>query len=78
MEKTKEIELLKQLKGDTYFADTFSAATIDKMCDNIKNDFPILLNSEYATKQMPSKHRYRSSLRSSKSRRRRARKSLTI
>lgn len=51
MEKAKEIELLKQLKGDTYFADTFSAATIDKMCENIKNDFPILLDSEYEKKQ---------------------------
>lgn len=51
MEKVKEIELLKQLKGDTYFADTFSAATIDKMCENIKNDFPILLNTEYEAKQ---------------------------
>lgn len=51
MEKAKEIELLKQLKGDTYFADTFSAETIDKMCENIKNDFPILLNSEYEKKQ---------------------------
>lgn len=51
MEKAKEIELLKQLKGDTYFADTFSAATIDKMCENIKNDFPIMLDTEYETKQ---------------------------
>ena len=51
MEKQTEIKTLQSLKGDTYFADTFSASTIDKMCENITNDFPILLNTEYEAKQ---------------------------
>lgn len=41
MEKTKEIELLQSLKGDTYFAQLFGDQQIDAMCENIKNDYPI-------------------------------------
>lgn len=41
MEKTKEIELLQSLKGDTYFAQLFGDEQIDAMCENIRNDFPI-------------------------------------
>ena len=41
MEKVKEIELLKSLKGDTYFAQLFGDEQIDVMCENIRNDFPI-------------------------------------
>lgn len=51
MEKANEIKYLKMLKGDTYFADTFSNETIDRMCENIKNDFPILLGTEFEEKQ---------------------------
>ena len=43
MEKTKEIELLQSLKGDTYFAQLFGDQQIDAMCENIKNDYPIEL-----------------------------------
>lgn len=47
MEKAKEIELLKSLKSDSYFADEFGAETIDQMCENIKNDFPVMLGTTY-------------------------------
>lgn len=40
MTKQEEIEVLQSLKGDTYFAQKFGA-DIDKMCENIKNDFAI-------------------------------------
>lgn len=40
MEKANEIKYLKMLKGDTYFADTFSNETIDRMCENIKTTSP--------------------------------------
>lgn len=43
MEKVKEIELLKSLKGDTYFAQLFDDKQIDAMCTNIRNDHPIEL-----------------------------------
>lgn len=43
MEKVKEIELLKSLKGDTYFAQLFDDEQIDAMCTNIRNDHPIEL-----------------------------------
>lgn len=39
MDKSKEIEILQSLKGDTYFADFFGAHDIDQMCENIRNDF---------------------------------------
>ncbi len=41
MTATAEINLLQSLKGDTYFAQIFSEATIDAMCDNIRKDFQI-------------------------------------
>lgn len=40
MTKQEEIEVLQSLKGDTYFAQKFGV-DIDKMCENIKNDFAI-------------------------------------
>ena len=43
MNKEKEISLLQQLKGDTYFALYFESEEIDMMCDNIRNDHPIEL-----------------------------------
>ncbi len=39
MDKSKEIEILQSLKGDTYFQDFFGAHDIDQMCENIRNDF---------------------------------------
>lgn len=41
MEKSKEIEILQSLKGDTYFQDFFGAHDIDQMCENIRNDFDL-------------------------------------
>ena len=41
MDKKQEIEILKSLKGDTYFADFFGNHDIEQMCENIKNDFAI-------------------------------------
>ena len=38
MEKSKEIEILQSLKGDTYFQDFFGAHDIDQMCETIRND----------------------------------------
>ena len=40
MTKQEEIKVLQSLKSDTYFAQKFGA-DIDKMCENIKNDFAI-------------------------------------
>lgn len=40
MTKQEEIKVLQSLKGDTYFAQKFGT-DIDKMCENIKNDFAI-------------------------------------
>jgi hypothetical protein len=39
MDKSKEIEILQSLKGDTYFQDFFGTHDIDQMCENIRNDF---------------------------------------
>lgn len=47
MEKVKEIELLKSLKSDSYLVDEFGAETIDQMCQNILNDFPVMLGTTY-------------------------------
>lgn len=41
MEKKTEIQILKSLKGDTYFNQFFTNEDIDKMCQNISNDFAI-------------------------------------
>lgn len=40
MTKEKEIALLQELKGDTYFSQYFEN-DIDTMCENIRNDYPI-------------------------------------
>lgn len=40
MTKEKEIALLQELKGDTYFAQYFGN-DIDTMCENIRRDYPI-------------------------------------
>ncbi len=49
MTKLEEIKILQSLKGDTYFAQEFGS-DIDKMCENIKNDYPIELGCQYAAK----------------------------
>ena len=41
MDKAKEIQILKSLKGDTYFNQFFTDKDIDQMCQNITNDFAI-------------------------------------
>lgn len=50
MEKQKEIETLRSLKGDTYFGEYFSSDDIEQMCENIKNDFPIEMDCHFAEK----------------------------
>jgi len=45
--KNQEISLLKKLvNGDGYFAEKFGE-DIDVMCKNIKNDFPIEMNTSF-------------------------------
>lgn len=41
MTKQEEIDILQSLKGDTYFAQFFGSKDIDRMCQNINNDFAI-------------------------------------
>lgn len=41
MDKQQEIKILQSLKIETYFEQFFCGADIDKMCENIRNDFPI-------------------------------------
>lgn len=41
MDKKTEIKILQSLKGDTYFNQFFSNEDIDRMCQNITNDFAI-------------------------------------
>lgn len=41
MTREEEIKTLQSLKGNTYFGQIFDNDTIDRMCDNIKNDFGI-------------------------------------
>lgn len=48
MTKDEEIKLLKKLAdGETYFSDEFRHH-INRMCDNIKNDFPLLLDTPWS------------------------------
>lgn len=41
MTREEEIKTLQSLKGNTYFGQVFDNDAIDKMCENIKNDFGI-------------------------------------
>ena len=41
MNRQEEINVLQSLKEDTYFAQVFKPDTIDAMCRNIENDFPL-------------------------------------
>ena len=47
MTKQEEIELLKKLKGDTYFNQFFNEHDIDQMCENIGNDVGIQLFCQF-------------------------------
>lgn len=46
MTREQEIKILASLKGDTYFAQYFRD-DIDRMCENIKNDYPIECGCEF-------------------------------
>lgn len=50
MDKQQEIKILQSLKGATYFNQFFSDEDIDRMCENIRNDFPIEYNSLFYAK----------------------------
>ena len=60
LSKEEEINLLQQLKCDSYFHQFFSDADIDQMCENIRNDFQIqsecsfMLNSNFYERQFES------------------------
>ena len=41
MNRQEEIKVLQSLKEDTYFAQGSKPDTIDAMCRNIENDFPL-------------------------------------
>lgn len=49
MTKEKEIALLQELKGDTYFSQYFKN-DIDTMCENIRNDYPIDFGTTISSK----------------------------
>lgn len=51
MTKSEEIKLLRRLgAGDSYFSQAFPIADIVQMCQNIENDFPILLGASINAK----------------------------
>lgn len=50
MDKQQEIKILQSLKGATYFNQFFSDEDIERMCENIRNDFPIEYNSLFYAK----------------------------
>lgn len=50
MDKQQEIEILQSLKGETYFNQFFSDKDIDRMCQNISNDFAIELDCDFNRK----------------------------
>lgn len=54
MKKQDEIQILQSLKGhgkgETYFGDYFKDDDIDQMCENIKNDYPIELDTNFNKK----------------------------
>lgn len=55
--KEIEIQILGALfdNGDTYFYDYFSEDDINTMCSNIKNDFPLLMNTSIDKKYEQTK-----------------------
>lgn len=52
MDKQQEIKVLQSLKGDTYFNQFFSVQDIDRMCNNISNDFSIACNCDFHRKAL--------------------------
>lgn len=54
MKKQDEIQILQSLKGhgkgETYFGEYFKDNDIDQMCENIKNDYPIELDTNFNKK----------------------------
>ena len=52
MDKQQEIKVLQSLKGDTYFNQFFSVQDIDRMCDNISNDFAIECGCDFHRKTL--------------------------
>ena len=54
MKKQDEIQILQSLKGhgkeETFFGGYFKDDDIDKMCENIKNDYPIELDTNFNKK----------------------------
>ena len=54
MKKQDERQILQSLKGhgrgDTYFGQFFKDEDIDKMCENIKNDYPIEMETMFNDK----------------------------
>lgn len=52
MDKQQEIKILQSLKGDTYFNQFFSNGDIDRMCQNITNDFAIELDCDFNRKSV--------------------------
>lgn len=51
MDKETEIKHLQALvNGDTYFAQFFSKSDVERMVQNIKNDFPIELGCAFVAK----------------------------
>lgn len=54
MKKQDEIQILQSLKGhgrgETYFGQFFKDEDIDKMCENIKNDYPIEMETMFNDK----------------------------
>lgn len=50
MKKSEEIAMLQKLAETdqtSYFVDTFGQETIEKMIQNIKNDYPLLLGTDF-------------------------------
>lgn len=46
--KVSELSLINLLiSHDTYFADTFDTQTVNQIQNNINNDFPLLLNTDF-------------------------------
>ncbi len=50
MNKEQEIAVLQSLVGDTYFNQFFGKQDIDRMCENIKNDFAIEMGCQFNQK----------------------------
>lgn len=51
MDKQEEIRTLQSLKGETYFNQFFSNEDIDRMCQNITNDFAIEYGCKFHSKE---------------------------